>query len=176
MAALPGGAGCGVNPQQTSTEKGLSAFGLRLTASCPPGCVWLRGVAVASSSLLPRSPASATRPGVALSCKPAVPSGTVHQSVGGRRLRTLCRPPPQNPPGFPKRVAEAGRVEVVNPQKAKRLMAAAGAAAMMWLMQTGKSQRGGSVSGGKSARRGVGVAGRLTWPKMLPEKAVASMG
>ncbi|MBE5204604.1 hypothetical protein IG612_18810 [Pectobacterium sp. FL60-S17] len=55
-------------------------------------------------------------------------------------------------------------------------MAAAAAAAMMRGRQTGTSQHGGSVSGGKSARRGVGVAGRLTWPKMLPEKAVASMG
>ncbi|WP_162183345.1 hypothetical protein [Pectobacterium fontis] len=66
--------------------------------------------------LLPRSPASATRPGVAWSCKPAAPSGTVQQSVAGRRLRTLCRPHPQNPHGFPKRVAEAVRVAVVNPK------------------------------------------------------------
>nr|WED69463.1 hypothetical protein PJ912_06385 [Pectobacterium colocasium] len=55
-------------------------------------------------------------------------------------------------------------------------MAAADAAAMMWRRQTGTSQRGGSVSGGKSARRGVRVAGRLTWPKTLPEKAVAFNG
>lgn len=47
----------------------------------------------------------------------------------------------------------------------KRLMAAADAAAMMWLMQTGKSQRGGSVSAGKSARRGVRVKTLLSWQK-----------
>ncbi|MBE5216001.1 hypothetical protein IG611_20010 [Pectobacterium sp. A535-S3-A17] len=55
-------------------------------------------------------------------------------------------------------------------------MAAAVAAAMMWGRQTGKSQHGGSVSGGKSARRGVRVTGVLMWPKTLSEKAVASMG
>ncbi|RNM18240.1 hypothetical protein EFS38_20075 [Dickeya undicola] len=58
----------------------------------------------------------------------------------------------------------------------QRLMAAAGAAAMMWLMQTGKSQHGGSVSEAKSARRCVRVAGVLMWPKTLSEKHVASMG
>ncbi|MEH0874947.1 hypothetical protein QM999_09575 [Pectobacterium cacticida] len=31
-------------------------------------------------------------------------------------MRTLCRPHPQNPHGFRKRVAEAVRVEVVNPK------------------------------------------------------------
>ncbi|WP_226887671.1 hypothetical protein, partial [Pectobacterium aquaticum] len=41
VAAFPGGAGSGVSVQQTSTEQGLSACGLHLTASCPPGCVWL---------------------------------------------------------------------------------------------------------------------------------------
>ncbi|MBE5215764.1 hypothetical protein IG611_14810 [Pectobacterium sp. A535-S3-A17] len=55
-------------------------------------------------------------------------------------------------------------------------MAAADAAAMMWLMQTGTSQRGGSVSAGKSARRDVRVKTLLSWQKTLPEKAVASMG
>lgn len=78
------------------------------------GCA---GSQSAGSLLLPRSPASAPRPGVAWSCKPAAPSGTVHQSVSGRRLRTLCRPHPQNPPGFPKRVAEVARVAVVNPKR-----------------------------------------------------------
>lgn len=47
----------------------------------------------------------------------------------------------------------------------KRLMAAADAAAMMWGRQTGKSERGGSVSAGKSARRGVGVKTLLSWRK-----------
>ncbi|MCA6927712.1 MULTISPECIES: hypothetical protein [Pectobacterium] len=47
---------------------------------------------------------------------------------------------------------------------------------MMWLKQAGKSQRGGSVSGGKSTRRGVRVKAVLNSPKMPPEKYVASMG
>ncbi|MEQ9897701.1 hypothetical protein [Pectobacterium parmentieri] len=65
----------------------------------------------------------------------------------------------------------------LNPGSAtKRVMAAAAAAAMMWRRQTGTSQRGGSVSEGKSARRWVRVTGVLTWPKTLPEKAVASRG
>ncbi|KMK82352.1 hypothetical protein [Pectobacterium atrosepticum] len=55
-------------------------------------------------------------------------------------------------------------------------MAAADAAAMMWRRQTGKSQRGGSVSAGKSARRELWVTGVLTWPKTLSKKAVASSG
>ncbi|GKX44129.1 hypothetical protein SOASR015_31630 [Pectobacterium carotovorum subsp. carotovorum] len=49
-------------------------------------------------------------------------------------------------------------------------MAAAVAAAMMWLMQTGTSQHGGSVSGAKNARRGVRVAGRLIELGIPPEK------
>ncbi|CAG77183.1 hypothetical protein ECA4286 [Pectobacterium atrosepticum SCRI1043] len=55
-------------------------------------------------------------------------------------------------------------------------MAAAAAAAMMWRRQTGKSEPGGSVSGGKSARRDVRVTVVLMWPKTLSEKAVASTG
>ncbi|CAG76296.1 hypothetical protein ECA3396 [Pectobacterium atrosepticum SCRI1043] len=55
-------------------------------------------------------------------------------------------------------------------------MAAADAAAMMWHRQTGKSEPGGSVSGAKSARRGVRVTGVLMWPETLSEKAVASIG
>ncbi|QHQ17999.1 hypothetical protein GMW39_20725 [Pectobacterium parmentieri] len=47
----------------------------------------------------------------------------------------------------------------------KRVMAAAAAAAMMWRRQTGTSQRGGSVSAGKSARRGVRVKTLLSWRK-----------
>ncbi|MCL6375699.1 hypothetical protein EXT64_22845 [Pectobacterium atrosepticum] len=58
----------------------------------------------------------------------------------------------------------------------QRLMAAADAAAMMWHRQTGKSQHGGSVSGAKSARRGVRVTVMLNRPKTLSEKAVASIG
>ncbi|MEQ9860966.1 hypothetical protein OI450_15685 [Pectobacterium cacticida] len=58
----------------------------------------------------------------------------------------------------------------------QRLMAAAVAAAMMWGRQTGKSQRGGSVSGGKSARRGVRVTVMLNRTKTPSEKAVASIG
>ncbi|AYH04284.1 hypothetical protein C5E23_02215 [Pectobacterium parmentieri] len=46
----------------------------------------------------------------------------------------------------------------------------AAAAAMMWRRQTGTSQRGGSVSAGKSARRVVGVMGLLMWTKTLPER------
>ncbi|POE35467.1 hypothetical protein BV920_23365 [Pectobacterium odoriferum] len=41
----------------------------------------------------------------------------------------------------------------------------ADAAAMMWRRQTGTSQHGGSVSGAKSARRGVRVKTVLNWRK-----------
>ncbi|MEI7357263.1 hypothetical protein WCT78_21990, partial [Pectobacterium versatile] len=59
--------------------------------------------------------------------------------------------------------------------KTKRLMAAADAAAMMWRRQTGTSQHGGSVSGGKSARRGVRVKVVLNRPKVHPEKPATSI-
>ncbi|MEI7006100.1 hypothetical protein [Pectobacterium parmentieri] len=55
-------------------------------------------------------------------------------------------------------------------------MAAADAAAMMWRRQTGTSQHGGSVSAGKSARRGVRVKTLLRWQKTRLKKAVASIG
>ncbi|WP_080768475.1 hypothetical protein [Pectobacterium brasiliense] len=113
LAALASVPTLSKHQQSKGCRPAASAKGLYARPAAS-GCA---GSQSAGSLLLPRSPASATRPGVAWSCKPAVPSGTVQQSVAGRRLRTLCRPHPHNPPGFPKRVAEAGRVEVVNPKR-----------------------------------------------------------
>ncbi|MBA0168493.1 hypothetical protein [Pectobacterium sp. CFBP8739] len=66
----------------------------RLTASCPPGCVWLRGVAVAGSLLLPRSPASAPAP---VWRGHAKPGSSLRHSVTERRRASLADSVPPAP-------------------------------------------------------------------------------
>ncbi|MCL6340897.1 hypothetical protein EXT58_21860 [Pectobacterium carotovorum subsp. carotovorum] len=83
----------------------------------------------------------------------------------GATLADSLPPAPAEPARLPQTSCGSRAGCRGKPRKVKRLMAAAAAAAMMWLMQTGKSQHGGSVSGAKSARRGVRVNAVLSWRK-----------
>ncbi|MCL6319211.1 hypothetical protein EXT67_23385 [Pectobacterium atrosepticum] len=83
----------------------------------------------------------------------------------GATLADSLPPAPAEPARLPQTSCGSRAGCRGKPRKVKRLMAAAAAAAMMWLMQTGKSQHGGSVSGAKSARRGVRVKVVLNRPK-----------
>lgn len=101
-----------------------------------------------------------------------------HQATERRRptLADSLPPAPAEPARLPQASCGSRAGCCGKPRKTKRLMAAACAAAMMCLRQTRKSQHGGSVSGGKSARRGVRVKVVLNRPKMLSKKHVASIG
>lgn len=106
----------------SSVSNVLAVVGLRpplKRSSCPPGCVRLHGVALRCASLLlPRSPASAARPGSVRSCKiktrscrcategRSVPCGP-RQPAPGRRFtgpqQAVTRLPPQGKPGDDRR-------------------------------------------------------------------------
>ncbi|MEH0833329.1 hypothetical protein [Pectobacterium cacticida] len=172
VVALPGGAGCGVSLQATSTSTSTpkqkpflrhGAEGLYL-APAPTPLHWLRPAR--NRPLLARSRARHLRP--------------VRPPPGASLLNFLSCGPRQPAPGrrFPVPQASCGtaRAAIKPGSLTQRLMAAAVAAVMMWHRQTGKSQRGGSVSAGKSAHRGVRVNVVLNRPKTLSEKAVASRG
>ncbi|WP_233973574.1 hypothetical protein [Pectobacterium versatile] len=149
--------------QNKGCRPAASAEGRHL-APAPTLLHWLRPAR--SRRLLARSRARHLRP-----VRP--PPGASPFNILSCGLR---QPAPGRRFTIPQASCGTARAAIKPGSLTKRLMAAADAAAMMWHRQTGKSQHGGSVSGGKSARRGVRVAGVLMWPKMLPEKHVASIG
>ncbi len=87
-AAVGGGVPSAITPHQ------LSAFGLRLKSSCPPGCVCPSRLAVAGSLLVPVLASFRTHPGSVWSCK-------INPGSGRRATERRCGPcgPRQPTPG-----------------------------------------------------------------------------
>ncbi|WP_338659289.1 hypothetical protein [Pectobacterium araliae] len=148
--------------QNKGCRPAASAEGLHLTPA-PTLLHWLRPAR--SRRLLARSRARHLRP-----VRP--PPGASLFNVLSCGLR---QPAPGRRFTVPQASCGTARAAIKPGSLTQRLMAAADAAAMMWHRQTGKSQHGGSVSGGKSARRVVRVKVVLNRPKTSPEKPATSI-
>lgn len=136
--------------RQRQQKRGCRPDGLRLTASPRPRPNPAALAAPGSQSLAPCS----------FPCSPSPPRAAPAGGLPAKSLSCgLRQPAPSRRFTVPQASCGTARAALKPGSLTQRLMAAAAAAAMMRGRQTGTSQHGGSVSGAKSARRGVGVAG-----------------